>query len=378
MKYYIIAGEASGDLHASNLMKALKEVDKEAEFRCYGGEKMQAAGGFLVKNYKETAVMGFLTVLKNLDKIKANMDYAKSDIKAWKPDVMIFVDYPGFNLRIAEYTHKLGIKNYYYISPKIWAWKKWRIKSIRKYIDEMFCIFPFEVNFFKELNYKVHYEGNPLVDEISKKLEKEKIKDLDIREANNLDDRPIISLLAGSRIQELKTSIPEMLKVVDKYPDYQFVIAGAPSLTIEDYEPIIGGKDVKVIFDQTYGLLINSRAALVTSGTATLETALLGTPQVVCYKTFGGAFIYHLMKAILNIKFVSLVNIIMQKQVVVELLQHYFCERLIIKELDKILKDGEPREKMLKDYRDLSTSLGEKGVSERFADRIYKLLKQDK
>ena len=367
MKYYIIAGEASGDLHASNLMKELNLLDKKADFRVWGGDLMQKQGGVIVKHYKELAFMGFIEVLQNLGKIKQNFKTCKLDLLEYKPDILILVDYPGFNLRIAEFAHTNKIKTYYYISPKIWAWKKSRAWKIKKFIDKMFVIFPFEKDFYKKYEYNVEYVGNPLVDELEAK--KDLLPDLDtFKGKNNLSDKPIIALLAGSRKQEIQFILPEMLNVVSHYPDYQFVLAAAPTFTDEDYNIFINDLKVKVIHNQTYDLLKHSTAAIVTSGTATLETALFNVPQAVVYKmnsltyTIGRHFIY--------IKYFSLVNIVMQKEVVKELLQKNLYSR-IKSELDLLLFDKDYRNKILNNYKELKERLGEQGASKRTAEIIY-------
>ena len=373
MRYYIIAGEASGDMHAANLMREIALEDRYAVFRCHGGDKMRDAGGEIVRHYKDTAVMGFLTVLKNLGKIKRNLDFIKKDIKEWQPDVVIFVDFPGFNLKIAKYVKSIGIKTYYYISPKIWAWKKWRIKSIKKYIDKMLCIFPFEVDFYNQYDYPVFYGGNPLVDAIENNLDRAETKDEFISK-NKLEQKPIIALLAGSRSQELKNILPEMLNVMSEYSDYQFVIAGAPSMTNDDYREYIGDYKVEVVYDQTYQLVRHADAALVASGTATLETAIINTPEVVCYNAAGGKLLYNVLSSILKIKYVSLVNIIMGKETVKELLQHNLNKELITKELNAILYDDTYRNKMLSEFDELREKLGSKGASNRFAKEIVRSL----
>lgn len=374
MKYYIIAGEASGDMHAANLMKEISKEDRNASFRCHGGDLMQEAGGEIIRHYKHTAVMGFVNVLKNLGKIKANLDFIKTDIKDWQPDAVILVDFPGFNLKIAKYTKSIGIKNYYYISPKIWAWKKWRIKSIKKYIDRMLCIFPFEVDFYKEFDYPVFYGGNPLVDAIERNLDRTQTKE-SFLEKNALEDKPIIALLAGSRKQELNKILPEMLNVIKDYPDYQFVIAGAPSMDDEDYKSYISGFDVKVIYEQTYQLVYHAKAALVTSGTATLETAIINTPEVVCYRAGGGKIGFKLFWPLLKIKFISLVNIIMDRELVKELIQHNLNEKNIEYELNAILFDDSYRKNMLTDFDLLRDKLGGTGASNRFAKEIVSSIK---
>ncbi len=366
MKYYIIAGEASGDLHAANLMKEIKLLDKKADFRAWGGNLMQQEGAKLTTHYKDLAFMGFVDVLLNIGKIRKNFKVCKTDLLAYNPDILILVDYPGFNLRIAEFAKKHQITTYYYISPKIWAWKKSRAWKIKKYIDKMFVIFPFEQKFYEQYEYDVEYVGNPLVDEIEKKRENLQSRDKFLKN-NNLDARPIIALLPGSRRQELKFILPEMLKVVDKYSDYQFIIAGAPSFSEDDYSEFTKDTDVKIIFSQTYDLLNNADAAIVTSGTATLETAIFNIPQVVVYKTM--PIQYNIGKHFIKIKFFSLVNIIMDCEIVKELLQNDL-EQQIDTELDKILNDKKYRTTMLKNYEALRKKLGTTGASQRAAQQI--------
>ncbi|MEN8121518.1 MAG: lipid-A-disaccharide synthase [Bacteroidota bacterium] len=368
MKYYIIAGEASGDLHASNLMHELKKVDTNAQFRVWGGDLMQQQGGQIVKHYKNLAFMGFVEVLKNLGTIKKNFKLCKTDLLDFKPDLLILVDYPGFNLRMAKFAKENNIKTYYYISPKIWAWKKSRAWKIKKYIDKMFVIFPFEKDFYKNYDYKVEYVGNPLIDEIEKKKENLSEKELFL-ETNSLSGKPIIAVLAGSRKQEIKYILPEMLQVTNNFPDYQFVLAGAPGLTKESYETYIKDYPIKVIFNQTYDILKHAHAAVVTSGTATLEAALFDVPQAVVYKMHN--LTYEIGKYFIYIKYFSLVNIIMQKAIVQELLQKKLPEK-IQKELSKILFDKEYRNLMLENYNLLKEALGQEGASKRTAEVIYK------
>lgn len=365
MKYYIIAGEASGDLHASNLMKALLEKDPQAEFRFFGGDLMQAVGGTLVKHYKELAFMGLLEVLKNIRSILKNMSFCKKDLLEFNPDRLILVDYPGFNLRIAEFAKKNEIEVHYYISPKIWAWKENRIHKIKKNVDHLHVIFPFEVDYFKNKHsYKVNYVGNPLLDEIALRAP---IDELEFRKEHELGDKPIIALLPGSRTQEITKILSIMLTVVDVFKEYQFVIAGAPSKEKVFYNQFIGNSNVKFINNKTYDLLSISTAALVTSGTATLETALFKVPQVVCYQTSG--LTYKVAKLFVKIKFISLVNLVMDKEIVTELIQDSFTKQTLEKELGTILK-GEGREKMLSNYKELFQELGEVGASKKLAESI--------
>ncbi|WP_291091819.1 MULTISPECIES: lipid-A-disaccharide synthase [unclassified Empedobacter] len=370
MKYYIIAGEASGDLHASNLMKKLKLKDPQAEFRFWGGDLMQMQGGTLVKHYRDLAFMGFAEVVMNLRTILGNISVAKKDIETYQPDAVILVDYPGFNLRIAEFVKSLGIKVYYYISPQIWAWKTGRVHKIKKVVDKMFVILPFEEEFYQRYNYKVDFVGNPLLDSLNNLPS---IDEQQFRKDNNLDERPIIALLPGSRTQEIKVKLPLMLSVEKDFPDYQFVVAGAPSQPIENYKKI-AGNDLKIVENKTYDLLRVSHAALVTSGTATLETALLKVPEVVCYK--GNAISYEIGKRVVkNIRFISLVNLIMDEEVVKELIQYDLTYENIKRELDLILNSPK-REKIMKSYEELYHKLGGIGASERTASLIIEDLKK--
>ncbi len=364
MKYYIIAGEASGDLHASNLMKEIKNKDTQAEFRFWGGDLMQAQGGTLVKHYRDLAFMGFAEVLMNLRTILGNISIAKKDIETYRPDAVILVDYPGFNLRIAEFVKKLGIKVYYYISPQIWAWKSNRVHKIKKVVDKMFVILPFEEEFYQRYDYKVDFVGNPLLDSLN---HLPSIDEAKFRAEHSLDERPIIAVLPGSRTQEIKVKLPLMLSVEKDFPEYQFVVAGAPSQPIENYRKITG-ENLKIVENKTYDLLRISHAALVTSGTATLETALLKIPEVVCYK--GNPISYEIGKRIIkNIRFISLVNLIMDREVVKELIQYELTYETIKHELNLILNSSK-REQMLKDYDELYHKLGGIGASERTANLI--------
>ncbi len=372
MKYYIIAGEASGDLHGSNLMKGLKMVDTEADFRFWGGDLMHQQGGEIVKHYKETAIMGFFEVLINLGKIKSFFKLAKQDIQQYNPDVLILVDYPGFNLRMAEFAKSIGLKTYYYISPKIWAWKESRIKKIKAFVDKMFVIFPFEVDYFKKHNYPVDYAGNPLLDEVQEKIdEKQSFDEFIVK--NQLENKPVVGILAGSRKQEIDRNLGVMLEIIPEYKDYQFVIAAAPSIEPEYYNKFIEGHDVKVVFNQTYDVLKHSKAALVTSGTATLETALFNVPQVVCYRA--GNISYAIAKQFVKINYISLVNLIMDSEVVKELIQFDMNPKMVKSELDKVLFEGNLRTKMLNNYQKLREVLGGTGASERVAKLIYNYLK---
>lgn len=378
MKYYLIVGEASGDLHASHLMAALKEKDPQADFRFFGGDLMAAVGGTMVKHYKELAYMGFIPVLLHLRTIFTNMKRCKEDIVAWNPDVVILVDYPGFNLSIAKFVHsKTQIQVYYYISPKIWAWKEYRIKNIKRDVDELFSILPFEVDFFEgKHQFPIHYVGNPTVDEVTAYLEAHP-KNMDQFIADNqLEDKPIIALLAGSRKQEIKDNLPDMLKAASAFHEYQLVLAGAPSIAPEYYEQYIGKANVKVIFGQTYALLQHAEAALVTSGTATLETALFRVPQVVCYYTPIGKVISFLRRHILTVRFISLVNLIADHEVVKELVADTMTVDNMRTELANILEKNEYRERMLIEYERMAERLGPAGAPRYAAREMLNLLKK--
>ncbi|MEE4198107.1 MAG: lipid-A-disaccharide synthase [Bacteroidales bacterium] len=371
MRYYLIAGEASGDLHGSNLMKGLKKTDPNAEFRFWGGHLMQQQGGALVKHYKETAIMGFLEVLLNLRKINKFLKLCKQDILEYHPDVLILIDYPGFNLRIAGFAKSKGIKVYYYISPKIWAWKESRIHKIKAFVDRMFVIFPFEVDYFKKHNYQVDYAGNPLLDAVQEKINEKGSFD-EFVNYHGLENKPVIALLAGSRKQEIDRNLEIMLKISDHYPHYQFVIAAAPSIEPHYYQQFVRAYKVKVVFDQTYDVLKYADAALVTSGTATLETALFNVPQVVCYRA--GNVSYFIAKQFVKVKYISLVNLIMQDEIVRELIQYEMNPQTLEDELNKILYQNDYRQTMLENYERLREKLGGTGASERVAKLLYNYL----
>ena len=375
MKYFLIAGEASGDLHASNLMAALKEKDPEADFRFFGGDLMQAVGGTLVKHYKEMAFMGFIPVLLNLRTILNNMKTCQEDIRKYQPDVVILIDYPGFNLKIAKFVKTvLHLPVYYYISPKIWAWKQYRIKDFRRYVDRMFCILPFETEFFRKLNYSVDYVGNPSVDSVAQ-YKKKQVSGADTFIADEgLADKPILALLAGSRRQEIKDNLPTMLEVAAAYPDYQPVIAGAPGLEPDYYKQYIGNHPARIVFGKTYDLLQHSRAALVTSGTATLETSLFRVPQVVCYYVAAGRLASFIFRNFFHTKYISLVNLIAGREVVQELFGARFSYQQIRDELGKILHDTAYRQQMLDGYDEIICLLGKPGASQRTAELIYRSL----
>jgi lipid-A-disaccharide synthase len=367
MKYYIIAGEASGDLHGSNLMKALVKQDLNAEFRFWGGDLMQDVSDTLVKHYKTLAFMGFLEVVMNLRTITKNLSFCKQDIEAYQPDVIIFIDYPGFNLRIAKWAKQKGFTTHYYISPQIWAWKENRINAIKRDIDHMYVILPFEKKFYEEKHkFPVHFVGHPLIDAISNR---DQIDEYEFRASHELSEKPIIALLPGSRKQEIRKMLSIMLSVVNHFPKYQFVIAGAPSQDYSFYEPFITNPNVHFVSNKTYDLLSVSTAALVTSGTATLETALFKVPEVVCYK--GSWMSYQIGKRLVkHIKYISLVNLIMDKEVVTELIQDEFNTTRLKHELTKILDDFE-RTKFFIQYYELEKSLGGKGASAKVAKLIY-------
>lgn len=378
MKYYIVAGEASGDLHASNLMNSLKSLDENAEFRFFGGDLMESVGGTLVKHYRELAFMGIIPVILNSRTILRNLSVCKKDIAEYSPDVVILVDYPGFNLKIAKYVKtQLKIPVHYYISPKVWAWKEYRVKSFKKYVDEMLCILPFEVDFFKKHNYKVHYVGNPTVDVIANREHKNETFQQFIN-YNNLSNKPIIALLAGSRKQEIMGNLPTMLESVKEYDDgYQFIIAGAPGIDKDFYKDITNSNlNVIVIFNQTYRILAHSDAALVTSGTATLEAALLNVPQVVCYKTPLPKLSQWAFKNILHTPYISLVNLICGYEVVKELFAASFTIDNIRTELKQILHVNNYKQNMLKNYSEMQQVLGEPGASDKAAAVIYRIIKK--
>jgi lipid-A-disaccharide synthase len=367
VKYYIIAGEASGDLHASNLMKELKKLDSGAQFRCWGGDLMKAQGAELVKHYRDLAFMGFTEVIMNLKTILGNIEFCKKDILGNRPDVLILVDYPGFNLRIAEFAKQQGIKVFYYISPQVWAWKQSRVHKIKRLVDKMFVILPFEKDFYRKFDYEVDFVGHPLLDAVQ-----DDSLMPDSPEINT--QKPVIALLPGSRKQEIATMLPLMLKMVNHYSEYQFIIAGAPSQTKEYYENFIRGADVKIVYNQTYRLLKQAEAALVTSGTATLETALFGVPEVVCYK--GGTISYMIARQLIKVKYISLVNLIMEKEIVKELIQNDLNEANLKTELDKLL-NLKTRKELLENYSVLKEKLGGRGASAKTAELMINYLKKD-
>lgn len=371
MRYYLISGEASGDLHASRLMQELRQQDPTAEFRYYGGDQMQAVGGTLVRHYRELAYMGFVPVLLHLPTILRNMKQAKEDIRQWQPDVVILVDYPGFNLSIAEFVHKHAIcPVYYYISPKIWAWKEYRIKNIKRDVDELFSILPFETDFFEQKHhFPIHYVGNPTKQEVDEYLQKHGTE-------TGSNSRPIIALLCGSRRQEIKDNLPTMLRVTDRHVrDFRPVIAGAPGIEPEYYRQFTEGHQVEIVFNQTYQLLSQAHAALVTSGTATLETALFRVPQAVCYETPLPRLIGWLRKKVIKVKYISLVNLIADHEVVPELVANTFTEANIAHELSALLPDNSPRrQEMFRGYDEVDRRLGNANAPEEAARIMVHLL----
>jgi len=367
MKYYLVAGEASGDLHGANLMKALKAEDGDAVFRFFGGNKMQDEGGQLVKHYADMAFMGFTEVLLNLRTIYKNLAACKKDLIDWLPDVLILIDFPGFNLKIAEFAKANGIKVCYYISPKVWAWNQKRVLKIKKVVDHMFCILPFEVGFYKEWGMKVDYVGNPLLDEKA-----QFVPDVNFRAANNFGEKKIIALLPGSRKQEIERLLPEMLSITEYYSEYEFAIAAAPTFSEIYYQQFIGEKKVKLLFSNTYNLLHHAHAAIVASGTATLETALFKVPQVVVYK--GGAISIAIARVLVKIKFISLVNLIVNKKIVTELIQEDCNTKKIDEEL-RLIIDGPGRKNMLSNYNELNALMGTPGASEKTARLIVEYSK---
>ncbi|HUX59312.1 MAG TPA: lipid-A-disaccharide synthase [Bacteroidales bacterium] len=371
MRYFIIAGEQSGDLHGSNLIKGLFEADNNAEIYCWGGDLMESAGATLLAHYRKMAFMGFITVIKNLGTISKNISLCKKHITEYNPDVVILIDYPGFNLRIAEFSKNAGYKVFYYISPKLWAWNEGRAKKIKKYVDRMYIIFPFEVDFYKKHNITVEYRGNPLVDETEKRISSFPVKS-DICKSLGIEDKPVIAFLAGSRRHEIELILPEMIKVIRHFPEYQFVLAGVKNIPDELYRNIIGDEPIILIKERTYEILYVAQAALVTSGTATLEAALHSTPQVVCYK---GDFLSMLIAwMVVKVKYISLVNLIMDSEVIKELVQYELKENILLEEMKAILPGGIKREKILSDYEILKEKLGPAGASARIAKEMVREL----
>ena len=381
MRYYLVAGEASGDLHGSNLIKGLKMADPKPEFRCWGGDLMEAEGAHLVKHYKESAIIGFVEVVMSLKTLLGNLEQCKKDILEYKPDALILIDYPGFNFRIAEFAKKNGIRVFYYIAPKVWAWKEKRVHKLQKFVDRLFIIFPFEIEYFKKWNIDAIYNGNPLLDSVDNfKYAAESREEFD-RRCNLLPDKPIIALLAGSRKGEISYLLPRMAKIIEHYPDYQFVLAGAPATETSVYQAILDkfniklidakgvpsgkGREVKLLKGETYSILKHAKAAIISAGTASLEAALIGTPQVVCYG--GNEISYRIAKHFVKLKYISLANLIMNAGLFKELIQHECTPELIMRELNRLLDDIPYREKMMDDYAKVRNILGGKGASEKVA-----------
>lgn len=369
MKYYIIAGEASGDVHAANLIRSIKDKDEKSVLRAWGGDRMEAQGAEIVKHYRDLAFMGFVEVLLNIRTISHNISFCKKDILSFKPDVLILVDYPGFNLRIAEFAHKQGIKVVYYISPQVWAWKKSRVHTIKRVVDKMLVILPFEKAFYEKYGVDVDFVGHPVLDEIH---DQQKISRTTFIEKNGLKDQPIIALLPGSRKQEISSLLKIMLTVVDRFPDHQFVVAGLSSITDVFYQHILKNAPVKLVMDQTSSLLQHAKAALVTSGTATLETALMEVPEVVCYK--GNFISIAIARRIIDVKYISLVNLIMEREIVKELIQNQLNTKNLSRELEIILNEQHKKLQLQADYKELKEKLGEAGASERAATLILDLI----
>ena len=377
MNYYVIAGEASGDLHASNLIKELKSIDNDSTFRCWGGDLMREQGGELVKHYKDLAFMGFVEVLANLKTILSNIDFCKKDILAFRPDAIILIDYPGFNLRIAEWAHEKGIKVFYYISPQVWAWHQSRVIKMKKNIDHLFVILPFEKDFFSSHGMEVDFVGHPLLDAIENHtIGKANGESVDFFEKNTHPEKPIIALLPGSRKQEVKAMLPLMVEMSKDYPQYKFVIAGVNTLQQGFYLQILKGTAIEIVYGQTYNLLKHAYAALVTSGTATLETALLNVPQVVCYK--GNFISYAIARKFLKVKYISLVNLIMDKAVIAELIQNDFNINTLKKEFKKITLDESFRNQLKEEYQELRIKLGGSGASAKTAQLIVEYMNHPK
>ena len=372
MKYFIVAGEASGDLHGSNLIKELLVEDKAAEIVCWGGDLMESAGAKLLMHYRNTAFMGFLVILKNLERVFHNISLCKKQVAEYKPDVLILIDYPAFNLRIAKFAKNSGIKVFYYISPKFWAWREKRVMKVKKWVDRMFIIFPFETEFYGKYDIPVEYRGNPLVDEIESRIASMPAKS-EIIEELQLGNKPVIGILPGSRKDEIESILPQIIKITGDFPGYQFVIAGVRNIPEELYQEIAGNAPVKIVTDKTYEVLKVSEAALVKSGTSTLEAALINIPQVVCYK--GDFFSMLIAMILIKVKFVSLVNLIAGSEIVKELLGYALNRNNLVNELSLILEGGQKRERMLSDYKILMEKLGPAGASRRIAKAMVEELR---
>lgn len=372
MRYYLIAGEASGDLHASNLIREIKKLDPQASFRGFGGELMENEGMAVVKHYREMAFMGFVPVLMNLKTIRRNLKQCEEDLASYKPNVLILIDYPGFNLRMAAYAKSVGIRVFYYISPKIWAWKTYRIKKIKAFVDEMFTIFPFETDFYAEHGYPVTFVGNPILDATTAQKSQRTFEQF--TSDNQLDGRPIIALLPGSRLQEISSLLPKMVGAATAFPGFQIVVTAAPNIDDSVYNKLLQSSKIKLVRNQTYDVLSHARAAVLASGTVSLEAAILQCPQVVCYRMAGGALFFLIAKIGLKIKWVSLVNLILQREAVRELLQHYCTTANIKKELEELLHNENRRYEIAKSYQELGQKLGEAGASRRAAQAMLEKL----
>lgn len=376
MRYYIIAGEASGDLHGSNLIKGIREIDSSAQIRCWGGDLMKEAGAELVKHYKEGAIMGFVEVVANLGKLAKNLNDCKNDIINYNPDVVVLIDYPGFNFRIAQFAKERGMRVFYYIAPKVWAWKENRVHKLKKYVDRLFIIFPFEIEYFKKWGIDAIYRGNPLLDSVDNHSSADETKE-DFQKRTGIGTaETTVALLAGSRRSEIKYLLPRMMQVAEKYPNYRFLLACAPSMEREFYEGIVGKKcsNIKLLFGETYSILRHSDAAIINSGTASLEAALIGVPQVVCYG--GNEISYQIAKRVVKLKYISLANLIMDKGLFKELIQHDCTPQKISQELDNLLNNNEYRAKMMSDYKNVRDVLGGKGASAKVARAMIEELER--
>ncbi|MBQ2912713.1 MAG: lipid-A-disaccharide synthase [Bacteroidales bacterium] len=376
MRYFIIAGEASGDLHGSNLIKGIREMDKEAQIRCWGGDLMKEAGAELIRHYKDGAIMGFVEVVANLGKLAKNLQDCKNDIVKYNPDAVILIDYPGFNFRIAKFAKERGMRVFYYIAPKVWAWKEKRVHKLKKYVDRLFIIFPFEIEYFKKWGIDAIYRGNPLLDSVDNHSSSEESKEAFEQRCGIGSAEKTVALLAGSRRSEIKYLLPRMMQVAGRYPEYRFLMACAPSMEREFYEGIIGNKcsNIKLLFGETYSILRHSDAAIISSGTASLEAALIGVPQVVCYG--GNEISYQIARSVVKLKYISLANLIMDKGLFKELIQHDCTPQKISAELDNLLGNSAYREKMLADYRDVRNILGGKGASAKVASAMIEELEK--
>ena len=376
MRYFLIAGEASGDLHGSNLIKGIRSVDPNAQIRCWGGDLMQEAGAELVRHYKEGAIMGFVEVIANLGKLARNLQDCKNDIINYNPDVVVLIDYPGFNFRIAQFAKERGLRVFYYIAPKVWAWKEKRVHRLKKYVDRLFIIFPFEIEYFKKWGIDAIYNGNPLLDSVDNHPSATETKEEFCKRADILPDRTTVALLAGSRRGEIKYLLPRMIEVAKGYPSYQFLLACAPSVDLELYKGIIGKKcsNIKLLVGETYSILRHSDAAIINSGTASLEAALIGVPQVVCYG--GNEISYQIARMVVKLKYISLANLIMDKGLFKELIQHSCTPDLISQELEQLLHNREYRSRMMQDYADVRTVLGGAGASAKVARAMTEELKK--